>query len=92
MNKPLVYGVIAVSALGAGLLIPVAANALGGYNHGNVENSQAVRARDGSGDGTPDRLHTETQDRLYIHQEDGTCDGTGDGDGTGAQQRQHGRQ
>lgn len=83
MNKPLLYSSLAVATVAAVALAPVAAGAVANHYGGNTEVSQAIRARDGSGDATPDRIHTNTEERLYIHQEDGECDGTGPADGTG---------
>lgn len=98
MNKLIVYGTLASAAVAAVVLTPMAAGAIAGHYQGGQDNSQAIRARDGSGVGAQAALHTEPQDRQYVHLEDGTCDGTGVGDGTGAgagagtQQRMHGRQ
>lgn len=91
MNKMLVYSTLAVATVGAVVLAPVAAGAVANRYGGNEEVTQAIRARDGSGDGVQDRIHTDTQDHQYIHLQDGTCDGTGAGDGTGSQYH-YGRQ
>jgi hypothetical protein len=91
MNKLVMYAIIAGAAVGAVALTPLMANAATSRYQGNQENTQAIRARDGSGARDQIALHTESQDRQYLHIADGTCDGTGDGSGTGSQQRQHGR-
>ena len=83
MNKPLVYSTLAVATVGAVVLAPVAAGAVANRYGGNEAAGQTVQARDGSGDATQDRIHTDTEKRLYVHQEDGDCDGTGPADGTG---------
>lgn len=95
MNKLLVYGTLTGAAVAAVVLTPMAAGAIAGhYQGGDQGSSQAIRARDGSGVGATAGIHTETQDRQYVHLADGTCDGTGvgDGSGVGAQQRMHGRE
>ena len=91
MNKLLMYGIITGAAIGAVALTPLVASATTNRYQGNQENSQAIRARDGSGAGNQTVLHTQSQDRQYLHVADGTCDGSGDGGGVGSQQRQHGR-
>ena len=92
MNKPLLYSMIVATAVGAVALTPIAVGAVANRNGNAQAPSQAVRARDGSGPGAQTGVHPANQERQYIHQADGTCDGTGVGDGTGSQQRQHGRQ
>lgn len=91
MNKLLMYAIITGAAVGAVALTPLVANAATGRYQGNQGNSQAIRARDGSGVGDHTALYTQSQDRQYLHVADGTCDGPRDGSGVGAQQRQHGR-
>lgn len=92
MNKVLLYGALAATTVGAVVLTPLAAGAVSnGFGGNGQAPSQAIRARDGSGSGAQ-AGGAQDQVRQYIHQADGTCDGTGVGDGTGTQQRRHGRQ
>ena len=92
MKKVFLYGALVAAAAGVVALTPVAVGAVANSYGNGQGSSQAVHARDGSGPGAQTGVHPANQERQYIHQADGMCDGTGVGDGTGSQQRQHGRQ